>query len=174
MRYANENRFFTLSYPLELIHDTAPPQVSQVAAAAATMPDPNVLYSEAVKGALVDAMLDHSLQMNLGPEEWLTVAARASDGPMPPAGLSDLITIVLRVKGSDLSVYHGTTKRTIRQRSGENPRVLIYNPGMPIRSDPWGRLAAACLLRWLYCAAFAACVFRRRPGLDVSRLVTLE
>ena len=44
-----------------------------------------------------------SLQMNLGPEEWLTVAARASEGPMSPAGLSDLITIVMRIKGSDLS-----------------------------------------------------------------------
>ena len=62
-------------------------------------------------------MLDHSLQMNLGPEEWLTVAARASEGPMSPAGLSDLITIVLRVKGSDLSVYHAdkTKREEIRQ-----------------------------------------------------------
>lgn len=102
------------------------PAPGQVVAAAAAMPDPNVLYSEAVKGALVDAMLDHSLQMNLGPEEWLTVAARASEGPMPPAGLSDLITIVLRVKGSDLSAYHSDPARRdeIRQRVKVEARVF--------------------------------------------------
>jgi hypothetical protein len=102
------------------------PVPGQVSAATATMPDPNVLYSEAVKGALVEAMLDYSLQMNLGPEEWLTVAARASEGPMPPAGLSDLITIVLRVKGSDLSVYHAdpTKRDEIRQRVKVEARVF--------------------------------------------------
>jgi hypothetical protein len=98
----------------------------QVSAAASTMPDPNVLYSEAVKGALIEAMLDYSLQMNLAPEEWLTVAARASEGPMPSPGLSDLITIVLRVKGSDLSVYHAdpTKRDEIRQRVKVEARVF--------------------------------------------------
>jgi hypothetical protein len=102
------------------------PGPGQIAAATATMPDPNVLYSEAVKSALVDAMLDHSLQMNLGPEEWLTLAARASEGPMPPAGLSDLITIVLRVKGSDLAIYHAdpTKRDEIRQRVKVEARVF--------------------------------------------------
>ncbi len=102
------------------------PAPGQVSAAAATMPDPNVLYSEAVKSALVEAMLDYSLQMNLGPEELLTVAARASEGPMPPAGLSDLITIVLRVKGSDLAVYHADPARRdeIRQRVKVEARVF--------------------------------------------------
>jgi hypothetical protein len=102
------------------------PAPGQVSAAAATMPDPNVLYSEAVKGALIEAMLDYSLQMNLAPEEWLTVAARASEGPVPAAGLSDLITIVLRVKGSDLSVYHAEPGRRdeIRQRVKVEARVF--------------------------------------------------
>jgi len=100
----------------------APGQVS----AAAAMPDPNVLYSDAVKGALIDVMLDHSLQMNLGADEWLTVAARASEGPMPPAGLSDVITIVLRVKGSDLSVYQADPAKRdeIRQRVKVEARVF--------------------------------------------------
>jgi hypothetical protein len=56
-------------------------------------------------------MLDHSLQMNLGDEEWLTVAARASDGPMPGSGLAESITIILRVKGSDLGIYHTDKNR---------------------------------------------------------------
>ena len=45
------------------------------------------MYAEAVKGALVDAMLDHSLQMRLGADEWLTVAARDNDGAMSGATL---------------------------------------------------------------------------------------
>ena len=34
LRHANANRFFPLNYPLELINDATPPQVSQVAAGA--------------------------------------------------------------------------------------------------------------------------------------------
>lgn len=102
------------------------PAPGQVSAAASTMPDPNVLYSEAVKGALVDAMLGYSVQMDLGPEEWLTVAARASEGPMLQPGLSDVITIVMRVKGSDLSLYHAdpTKRDEIRQRVKVEARVF--------------------------------------------------
>jgi hypothetical protein len=84
----------------------APPPGQVSAANAAPMPDPDAMYTDAVKDSLIDAMLDHSLQMNLAAEEWLTVAARASDGPLSPTGLSDSITIILQVKGSDLAVYH--------------------------------------------------------------------
>jgi hypothetical protein len=102
------------------------PAPGQVAATAAPMPDPDKLYSESVKAALVDVMLDHSLQMSLGPDEWLTVAARASEGPLPPAGLSDLITIVMRVKGSDLSVYQADPSKRdeIRERVKTEARVF--------------------------------------------------
>jgi hypothetical protein len=102
------------------------PLPGQVTAAAAAMPDPDKLYSESVKAALVDVMLDHSLQMSLGPDEWLTVAARASEGPIPPAGLSDLITIVMRVKGSDLSVYQADPSKRdeIRERVKTEARVF--------------------------------------------------
>ncbi len=44
------------------------------------MDDPDRQYTDAVKSALIDAMLDHSLSMDLGPDEWLTVAARQSEG----------------------------------------------------------------------------------------------
>jgi hypothetical protein len=100
----------------------APGQVN----AAAAMPDPNVLYTETVKEKLVEVMLDHSLQMNLGPEEWLTVAARDSEGPLSPAGLSDAITITLRVKGSDLSAYQADPARRteIREKVKADARVF--------------------------------------------------
>ena len=67
--------------------------------------DPHSAYTEAVKNALIDAMLDHSLPMNLGPDEWLTVAARDSEGPLTPDEIYDASTILIRVKGSDLATY---------------------------------------------------------------------
>jgi hypothetical protein len=106
---------------------TQPPPGAVAAAASPTLPgDPDALYTEAVKGTLVEAMLDHSLQMNLGPDEWLTVAARASEGPVPPSGLSEAITIILRVKGSDLSVYHAdpTRRAEIREKVKVEARVF--------------------------------------------------
>ncbi len=101
-----------------------PGQVS--AANAPPMPDPDAMYTEAVKGSLIDAMLDHSLQMNLGTDEWLTVAARASDGPLSPSGLSDSITIILQVKGSDLAVYHAdkSKREEILQRVKAGAKVF--------------------------------------------------
>jgi hypothetical protein len=100
--------------------DAAVPAANTVVAANTppVMDDPDRQYTEAVKSALIDAMLDHSLPMDLGPDEWLTVAARQSDGPLAPNQLFDVATIVLRVKGSDLSVYMADkTKRSeVRQK----------------------------------------------------------
>ncbi|HEY3886591.1 MAG TPA: hypothetical protein VGL62_15365 [Vicinamibacterales bacterium] len=67
--------------------------------------DPSEEYTNAVKRALVDAMLDYSASMKLGPDEWLTVAASDSEGPMMPGQLYDTSTTILRVKGSDLAAY---------------------------------------------------------------------
>jgi hypothetical protein len=105
----------------------APPPGQVDAATASIPPDPDRLYSEAVKNALVDAMLGYSMRMDLEADEWLTVAARASEGPVPSqAGLSELITIVLRVKGSDLSIYQAdpTKRDEIRQRVKVDARVF--------------------------------------------------
>ncbi|HWK09805.1 MAG TPA: hypothetical protein VNR64_07135 [Vicinamibacterales bacterium] len=67
--------------------------------------DPNQLYTESIKTALIDAMLNYSGPMNLGPEEWLTIAARDSEGPLMPGAVDDASTIVLRVKGSDIAAF---------------------------------------------------------------------
>ena len=116
------------SVPPQPAHEpTTPASASgQVTAASTPMPDPDRLYSDAVKSALLEVMLNHSLQMNLPAEEWLTVAARASDAPMPSASLSDSITIVLRVKGSDLAIYHAdpTKRDEIRQKVKTEARVF--------------------------------------------------
>jgi hypothetical protein len=68
-------------------------------------PDPNQLYTESIKTALIDAMLNYSGPMNLGADEWLTIAARDSDGPLLPGAVDDASTIVLRVKGSDVAAF---------------------------------------------------------------------
>lgn len=70
-----------------------------------TADDPAQRWRDAVKLALVDAMLEHSKSLELKPDEWLSVAARGSEGGLLPNEIYQLKTIVLRVKGSDLSDY---------------------------------------------------------------------
>jgi hypothetical protein len=79
--------------------------------------DPNEQYTEAVKAALVDAMLDYA-GLPIGGDEWLIVAARDSEGPITPGALDDASTIVLKVKGSDLLAYRSNklTKEEARKR----------------------------------------------------------
>ena len=47
-------------------------------------------------------MLKYSVGLKLGPDEWLTVAA-SDPGPDRPGIAS---TILIRIKGSDLSAFH--------------------------------------------------------------------
>ena len=67
--------------------------------------DPNELYTDSVKNALIDAMLRHSAFLKIGDNEWLTVAASDSTGPQGGL-LDDTSRIVLRIKGSDLAAFH--------------------------------------------------------------------
>jgi hypothetical protein len=76
--------------------------------------DPNTAYTEAVKNALIEAMLDYSAPLDLGPEEWLTIAARDSEGPLVPGEIYDASTIVIRVKGSDVAAYAADRDRARR------------------------------------------------------------
>jgi hypothetical protein len=70
--------------------------------------DPNRAYTEAVTRALVDAMIDYSTPMILGPDQWLTVAARDDEGRdsmAPQDPLDEVVTMIYRIKGSDLQAY---------------------------------------------------------------------
>lgn len=62
-------------------------------------------YHDAVKLALIDAMLDHSKNLELKPDEWLSVAARGSEMGLSPGEVFQITTVVLRVKGSELADY---------------------------------------------------------------------
>jgi hypothetical protein len=79
--------------------------------------DPSAAYREAIKAALIDAMLEHSRGLNLRPDEWLSVAAQRGDS-LTPNEIVTSPTLVLRIKGSDLALYDAdrTRKDEIRQR----------------------------------------------------------
>jgi hypothetical protein len=73
----------------------------------ALLTNPSKVYEDEVIGALVDAMLDYSAPIGIGADEWLTVAARDNEhrDRLIPGEAYDLMTIVLRVKGSDLAAF---------------------------------------------------------------------
>lgn len=90
----------------------APNNTSRPPAAAANnslwAKDPNRAYTEAVTRALVDAMIDYSAPMQIGADQWLTVAARDDEGRdslAPPDPLEEIVTMIYRIKGSDLQEY---------------------------------------------------------------------
>jgi hypothetical protein len=93
----------------------APPPVDTT-----LLEDPNQSYEREVKDALIDAMLDYSGPLGIGPEEWLTIAARDNEhrDRFSPGDPFDTITIVLRIKGSDLAAFRADriTKDEARKR----------------------------------------------------------
>ena len=83
--------------------------------------DPNRAYTEAVTRALVDAMVDYSAPMAIGPDQWLTVAARDDEGRdslAPQDPMEEVVTMIYRIKGSDLQVYRRgeITRDEVRKR----------------------------------------------------------
>ena len=53
---------------------------------------------------LIDALLDWSGGLDLRPSEWLTIAARDGDEPIPNV-IYESITMVIRVRGGDLADF---------------------------------------------------------------------
>ena len=77
--------------------------------------DPNRAYTEAVTRALVDAMIDYSTPMNIPADQWLTVAARDDEGRdslAPQDPLEEVVTMIYRIKGSDLQLYRSRQDRS--------------------------------------------------------------
>jgi hypothetical protein len=88
-----------------LVDTTAPSGSLPVVAPPPDIRDPNELYSESVKNALIDAMLRQSQFLKIGDHEWLMIAA--SDSTNPRTGqLDEASPIVIRIKGSDLAAFH--------------------------------------------------------------------
>jgi hypothetical protein len=76
------------------------------AGAPALMDDPGRAYTSEVQSALIDAMLDFGPPIPVADGEWLTIAARDNDDSRLGGGDPyDVSTILLRIRGSDLSAY---------------------------------------------------------------------
>jgi hypothetical protein len=68
--------------------------------------NPNEAYRGEVIQALIDAMLDHSSPLRIGPDEWLTVAARrGEDRPRLAPADSGAQSVVIRARGADLAAF---------------------------------------------------------------------
>jgi len=100
----------------------APPEDAAASSAVVDAPaaarDPGEAYEREVTAALVDAMVDYSLPLTIGPDEWLTVAARDNDDRLVASELGDTVTITLRLRGSDLAAFRAgrLTRDEARQR----------------------------------------------------------
>jgi hypothetical protein len=70
--------------------------------------NPDEVWTEEVKTALMEAMLESSGPLAIADDEWLTVAAKDNvpRDPLIPGDTIDLSTITFRVKGSDLAAFH--------------------------------------------------------------------
>jgi len=87
--------------------------------------DPDRAYQTEVIQALKDAMLAHSTSLGIGPNEWLTIAARGnSDRPRlaPADGTSH--TRILRMRGSDLAAY--LARQITKDEALERIEVRVY------------------------------------------------
>jgi hypothetical protein len=86
--------------------------------------NPDEAYRTEIREALIDAMLEHSRSLAIGANEWLTVAARRST-ERPHLGIdTDAGTVVLSVKGSDLTAFLGGQLTPEEARSRIEVRVF--------------------------------------------------
>ena len=79
---------------------------------------PREIYQTEIANAIVNAILDYRGSVGLAANEWLTVAARESlldRRPVPGDPNDPAITVILRIKGSDLQALHD---RTITREEG--------------------------------------------------------
>lgn len=93
----------SVAWIVETLERRQSPQPSPTSLTTEATIDPNASYTEAVKEKLIDAMLDY--RIDLQPGQWLTVGARDGEGPAAPGVIYETITMILRIKGSDLADY---------------------------------------------------------------------
>lgn len=72
----------------------------------AILNDPEDAYRREVKQQIMEVMLDHSVPLGIGVDEWLTVAARGhNDRPLLTAAARDARTLIIRIRGNDLVAF---------------------------------------------------------------------
>lgn len=84
-----------------------PPAAPPLLADPVLVADPAGAYTHEVKEALIDAMIENSGPLAVGPDEWLTIAARDSEpaNRLVPGDAYDMTTWVLRMRGTDLAAF---------------------------------------------------------------------
>ena len=93
------------------VADQPGPATAQAGPAPAVQPDPilddpNEAYRTEVIQALIDAMLDHSSPLGVGPTEWVTIAARRNEErPRLAPADSGAQSVVIRASGADLAAF---------------------------------------------------------------------
>jgi hypothetical protein len=107
---------------------TADPPDGQAAPPAPDDPilqDPGAAYRAEVISALKDAMLAHSRSLSIGPNEWLTIAAKGNeDRPRLAPADSDARTRLIRLKGSDLADF--LAGRITREEALDKIEVRVF------------------------------------------------
>ncbi|MDE3155179.1 MAG: hypothetical protein KGN76_08750, partial [Acidobacteriota bacterium] len=86
----------------------APAEVTLSAAdRASLLRDPESAYFDEVRKSLVEAMLDYGGPLDIGDDEWLTVAARDDEDParLTPDDASEIRSLTLRIRGRDLRAF---------------------------------------------------------------------
>jgi hypothetical protein len=88
--------------------DTRPVQTPPITSVEAYLDTVHETMRQEVRDALIDAMLEHSSGLDIGPDEWLHVAAkRSEDRPRLSPVDTKADTMHIRVRGSDLTEYLG-------------------------------------------------------------------
>lgn len=87
--------------------------------------DPNEAYRTEVIQALEDAMLEHSSSLAIGPNEYLTIAAKGNDDrPRLAPADSDARTRIIRLRGSDLAQY--LARQITKQEALKRIEVRVF------------------------------------------------
>ena len=87
--------------------------------------DPNDAYRTEVLQALKDAMLAHSSSLGIGPNEWLTIAAKGNDDrPRLAPADSGSSTRIIRLRGSDLGEF--LAGRITREEALKRIEVRVF------------------------------------------------
>ncbi|MGE3706795.1 MAG: hypothetical protein AB7I13_16105 [Vicinamibacterales bacterium] len=105
--------------------EPARPAPSAPAPGARILENPQEAYRAEIRDALMDAMLEHSRGLELGPEEWLTVAARSNEvRPRLAPVNTESRTVVIKVRGADLNAFLGGQISRDEARQRMNVRVF--------------------------------------------------
>ena len=73
----------------------------------------------------MDALLDHSSSLGLGPAEWLTIAVRRNDErPQLAPADSDAKTFIIRLKGADLAAF--LARQITREEALKRIEVRVF------------------------------------------------